>query len=488
MMQYFNKVFQNTEVTNFPTPNSRQNDEFNFFDATLSYKHQLTNKDYLKTNFFYAEDEFSLNRFDVEGTRVNTRTSNLEQTNIAGSIFYERNWSPSTTSQIQFYTSNYNQNGLNINLLNQQSLEQINEVSEFGFKFNLQTQFSSSLALESGYQFNETRILNSQNINDPEFFREIQNSILTQSVYSQLNYKSPNSLLNLNLGGRLNHFSKFNDIRFEPRFNLSYQFIEDLFLEILGEQKSQVTSQSIDLQTDFLGVENRRWVLSNPENRPAIESQQISAGLNFIKPSWFINVDFYYKEVEGITTRGQGFQNQFELSDTHGSYDIKGIDLLINKNFDPVSGWVSYSLSENKYHFENLTPSSFHNNLDIRHVVSAGLNYEKNGFKLSTGFNWHSGATTTLTLENQELLPDQIQFETPNASRLKDYFRLDFSSTYTFDLFKNVSALTGISFLNVLDSDNIYNQFYSIGDEQNLHIFRQNGLGFTPNFVFRVRF
>ena len=73
-------------------------------------------------------------------------------------------------------------------------------------------------------------------------------------------------------------------VRFEPRFNLSYQFIDDLFLEVLGEQKSQVTSQSIDLQTDFLGVENRRWVLSNPENRPVIESQQISAGLNLSNP------------------------------------------------------------------------------------------------------------------------------------------------------------------------------------------------------------
>ena len=90
--------------------------------------------------------------------------------------------------------------------------------------------------------------------------------------------------------------------------------------------------------------------------------------------------------------------------------------------------------------------------------------------------------------ENQELLPEQIQFEGPNASRFKDYFRLDFSSTYTFNLFKNVSALTGVSFLNVLGNDNVYNQFYSIGDEQNLHVFRQNGLGFTPNFVFRVRF
>ena len=485
---YFDKVFQNTQVTNFDTPNAQQNDDFNFFDTSLSYKHQLTDKDYLKTNFFYAKDEFSLKRFESEGNLINTRSSDLEQTNLAGGLYYERDWSQATTSQLQFYASRYNQNAQNVDLINQQSLEQINEVREYGFKLNLQTQLSSSLALESGYQFNETGILNSQRVNDPEFFRETENSIISNSIYSQLNYQSQNNLLNLSFGGRLNHFSKFDDFRFEPRFNLSYQFIEDLYLEVLAEQKSQVTSQIVNLQTDFLGVENRRWVLSDPENRPIIESQQVSAGLNFVKPNWFINIDFYYKEVDGITTRGQGFQNQFELSDTHGSYDVKGMDLLINKNFDPISGWVSYSLSKNTYHFEELTPTSFHNNLDIRHVVSAGLSYEKNGLKVSTGFNWHSGATKTSLLENQDVLTQQIQFEAPNASRLKDYFRLDFSSTYTFNLFKNIEALTGVSFLNVLGNDNVYNQFYQIGDNQNIHMFRQNGLGFTPNFVFRVRF
>ncbi|RRO19708.1 TonB-dependent receptor plug domain-containing protein [Flavobacteriaceae bacterium 14752] len=486
--QYFDKIFQNTQVTNFESPNIQQDDDFNFFDATLNYKHQLTDRDFLKVNLFYAEDEFSLNRFETENTQVNIRRSNLEQTNFASGIFYERNWSKTTTSQFQFYTSIYNLNADNTDLLNQQRLEQINEVRETGFKINVKTQLTSNFEIENGYQLNETGILNSQEINNPGFFSETENSILTNSLYSQLHYRSDNSLLNLSLGGRLNHFTKFDELLIEPRFNLSYEFLNDLFLEILGEQKSQVTSQSIDLQTDFLGVENRRWVLSDPDSRPIIESQQISAGFNFIKPSWFINLDFYYKEVDGITTQGQGFQNQFEFTETHGSYEVKGFDVLVNKNFDPFSGWVSYSWSENDYDFEALSPSSFPNNLDIKHVISTGLSYEKNGLKLSTGFNWHSGVTTTLPSENQSELPQQIQFEDPNAERLKDYFRFDFSTTYSFKLFKNVKALAGLSFLNILDNSNAYNQFYSIGENQNIHVFRQNGLGFTPNVMFRLRF
>jgi hypothetical protein len=486
--RYFDKVFQNTEVTNQESATSQQNDNFSFFDASLNYKHQLSSKDYLKANFYYGSDEFALNRFELDGNRVNTRSSNLEQKNSAGGIFYDRSWSKKTKTQLQFYTSRYNQSSINSDLLNDQSLEQINEVQEIGFRFNFQTRLTPLIAIETGYQLNETGILNSENIDNPGFFRETRNSIITNSVYSQLNYQSENSRLNLQLGGRLNHFSKFDKAVVEPRFNLSYQLFDDLFLELLGEQKSQVTSQIIDLQTDFLGVENRRWVLSNPNSRPLIQSQQISTGFNYIKSSWFINTDLYYKQVEGITSQGQGFQNQFRFSQVHGSYEVMGVDFLVNKNFNRVSSWVSYSLSENTYHFEDLQPSSFQNNLDIRQVVTAGLSYEKNGLKLSTGFNWHSGAPTTLPAENQQPFPQQILFQGPNAALLPDYFRVDFSSTYTFPLFKNIQALAGVSFWNLFDNSNVFNQFYELDENQGIETIRQRGLNFTPNFVFRLRF
>jgi len=485
---YFDKVFQNTEVTNLTSGDIQQDNDFSFFDTTLSYKYQLTPHDFIKANLFYSENAFDLNRFESHNNSIDTRISNLEQTNLAGGFFYEKHWSHSTNSQFQFYTTTYNQNSANTNLLNQQRLEQINEVQEYGLKLNVQHQINSKLANETGYQLNETGILNSQNINDPEVFLETQNSIFTQSLYTQFNYKSQNDLLVLNIGARLNHFSKFDEYRFEPRFNMNFQFLEDLFLEVLAEQKSQVTSQTIDLQTDFLGVENRRWVLSQPDIRPIIKSEQVSAGLNYVKPSWFMNVDLFYKKVDGITTQSQGFQNQFEFSADHGNYEVRGLDILLNKSFDPISGWISYSLSENKYNFNRLNPSSFHNNLDLRHVISTGLSYEHQGLKISAGFNWHSGAPTTLPSEEQNALPQQIQFDSPNAARLKDYFRFDLSTTYSFQLFQNVKALAGASILNVFGNTNVYNQFYGIDSADNIQSFRQNGLDFTPNLVFRINF
>ena len=68
------------------------------------------------------------------------------------------------------------------------------------------------------------------------------------------------------------YIEKFSDIYFEPRISFSQRFLSNFRIELLGELKSQTTSQIIDLQNDFLGVEKRRWVLSNNEDIPIIKS------------------------------------------------------------------------------------------------------------------------------------------------------------------------------------------------------------------------
>ena len=75
------------------------------------------------------------------------------------------------------------------------------------------------------------------------------------------------------------YFQELSKFIFEPRFQLHYKFGKSLALEILGEQKNQTTSQIIDLQKDFLGIEKRRWILSNDKSIPVMQSNQASLGL-----------------------------------------------------------------------------------------------------------------------------------------------------------------------------------------------------------------
>ncbi len=95
--------------------------------------------------------------------------------------------------------------------------------------------------------------------------------------------------------------------------------------------KSQTTTQVINFQNDFLGVENRRWVLSNDDDIPIVKSRQISAGLRYQPGNLLISLEGYFKHVDGITSSSQGFQNQFQYIRSSGSYQVSGLEFLINQ-------------------------------------------------------------------------------------------------------------------------------------------------------------
>lgn len=75
----------------------------------------------------------------------------------------------------------------------------------------------------------------------------------------------------------------------------------------------------------------------------------------------------------------------------------------------------------------------------------------------------------------------------PNNNRIPNYFRLDFSIKYQFQLSPKVKAQLGGSILNLTNNTNIYNIYYK-GENEALVKVRQLALGITPNMMFRVNF
>mgnify|MGYP000722388548 CR=1 FL=1 len=50
----------------------------------------------------------------------------------------------------------------------------------------------------------------------------------------------------------------------------------------------------VDFQDDFLGVENRRWILANNEDIPIAKSVQGSAGIEFNHNNFLIDITRIY--------------------------------------------------------------------------------------------------------------------------------------------------------------------------------------------------
>ena len=494
---YSDRIFQDTEISNIEAPNDETtitiSNNFFFYDFSTKALWDFSERDKIRASFLIIKNKLFFDEVIETETFKENETSTLAQESIAGSIDWHHKWNKNLTSSVLFYVSQYSLDAINLDLFSNQMQVQANEVLETGLKIDVSYTVSSKLILQGGYQFIETGISNTQDVNIPLFRSFIKEVLQAHVFYAEGSLKPFNNNTTLTTGIRFNYYSKFNKLNIEPRLNIHQNLGNGFALEILGELKSQTTTQRIDFQSDFLGIEKRRWSLANNDDIPIIKSKQASIGLVYNKKNWILNIEGFIKKVNGITSGSQGFQNQFQFVKSIGSYESKGIELVINKKLSRFSTWLSYTYMVNDYSFQNLSPSSFPNNLDIRHSGTAALSYDFNRFKVAFGVNWHTGKPTTLPISNQEeTLIDGIQYEFPNSENLSNYFRTDFSAEYKFITKESFQLKANISILNLFNQDNILNQYYvlqsnSVSD-QSINKIKNHSLGFTPNISLEIAF
>ena len=221
---------------------------------------------------------------------LSSETSKLEQKSIVGGISWQQLWSEQLSTTLLGYGSFYALNAVNEDILTTQELTQENEVLETGLKLDIQLDLSSKSQIQTGYHFSETGIANTQDVNLPRFRSYEKNVLRTHVGIANYHFTFNNYKSNINVGLRANYFTKFNKVLLEPRINAHYALGSGFSVEVLGEFKSQTTTQRIDFESDFLGVEKRRWVLSNELDVPIIKSKQASLGFVYNKENWFINI------------------------------------------------------------------------------------------------------------------------------------------------------------------------------------------------------
>ena len=490
--QYFKRVFQDTDLTSNQSNNTdviTRDERFYFYDIATKFLYDISETDKLRVNFLNVYNALNYDEIATNNSIESTSENTLTQLNLAGSIDYSKYWNKKFTTKAQVYVSNYDLNATNLEVTNDQKLTQENEVLDIGLKLNGTFNADENLSLEFGYQFSDVSISNLEDINQPVFRRLVKEIMRTHSIYGEAQFTSSNKNTYARIGLRTNYLDKFAEAFTEPRLAISHKLSNDFRLEILGEFKSQTTSQIIDLQNDFLGIEKRRWVLANNTTVPIIKSKQLSAGVHFNKNKLFVSLEAYLKDVTGITTRSQGFQNQYQLVNATGNYRVIGLDFLINKQFNTISTWLSYSFSKNDYTFEELNNgNTFPNNVDIRHALTFAGTYQANDLKFALGVNWHTGKPVTPPIDNQNTTNTIIEYNAPNSDNITDYLRVDFSTTYNFEMSPKLNAVIGASIWNLFNRKNSINSYYTINDDDSINKVENLSLGITPNVSFRINF
>lgn len=484
---YFDRVIQETEIENNVESVINSNQDFSFYDTSLRWLYSPTEKDQLRLNFILIDNDLTFDETSsVEGNLI-TRQSQLSQNSIAAGLSYKRVWNDRFTTHFNAHNTGYKLQATNANVLQQQRFLQENTVFEIGVKFK-GTYKWDNLTLEAGYQFVEAKVVNTNDIDVPRFLRRDSEVLMENAVFAQSHYQNEAKDFSVRPGVRLNYINEFNEFIIEPRLSIRKKLGQHFQIEALGEFKHQNTSQIVNFQNDFLGVEKRRWQLADNDSIPILKSKQASLGLQYSNKGWLVDATGYYKQVDGITTQSQSFTTKYEFRKTSGSYDIMGVDVLFRKQFKNISSWLSYSYMVNEYTFKSLEEIQFPSNFDTTHSFTLGTTYSNNNLNVSAGFNYRTGKPTSVPLLGNEIIDDEVNFDTANNTRIPDYFRVDASLLYKFQLSEGLRTEIGASVWNAFNTENTINNYYRVGADNRPIKFSRESLGLTTNFMVRLYF
>lgn len=484
---YFDRVTQNTEAQSNVSEVSNSQQNFNFYDTSLRWLYKPTDKDVIRLNFILINNDLSFDETARFEGALETRESSISQNSIAAGLNYKRQWNKNFSSDFSVYNTDYKLQGINANILANQRFLQENSVSETAIK--LAGIYRQNLwKFNLGYNFVETEVVNLNDIDLPRFVSRDSEVLREHAIFGQMYYESEGKDFSVRSGIRLNYIDKFNELIIEPRLSIRKTIGTHFEMEALGEFKHQNTSQIINFQNDFLGIERRRWQLTDNDNIPILKSRQASLGLLYKNKGWLIDAKGYFKTVDGITTQSQSFTTKYELEREKGSYDAFGFEFLFRKKFKHLSSWLSYSYINNTYTFETLEEIEFPSNFDITHSITLGSTFSNKNWNLSAGLNYRTGKPTSIPLLGNEVVNDDVNFDSANNERLQDYLRLDASAMYKFKISKRFRSEIGASVWNLTNRENPINNYYRLNNDNSPVKFSRFSLGITTNAVLRIYF
>ena len=497
------KVFQNSIITRNNEANANffnSSNEFGFSDINAKIVADLSKEDKLTINYLFIKNELN---YQFNSINKSYNTSDLLKTKNSGfRIDWKHKWNNNTSINTSIYNSNYNYDysytGLFIfnTIINQSAIKK-NNIDDLNIKTAIETSINKENKLLFGYDFSSNKVtyhLERSYSNSPASNYQINKNTnnTTHAFFGEYILQSENKSV-LQFGIRANHFSLIKKTFFAPRISAQIKLTPSFLVKSSLEYKQQNISQLVEFDTSDFGLENQVWVLADNDKVPVLKSNQITLGVVYNKNNWTLDLDFYRKNISGLTSFTRGFVS-LNSDNLIGEGVTKGIDLLIKKEWKNYHSWISYSLSETKNTFKEINKGNpFSANFDSKHHFLWSHNLKLGNYNFSLGWNFRTGTPYTPAINLD--VNDNVVYGEINSNRLPDYKRLDFSSTYSFsfDEEQKIKGKLGISLLNVSNRKNILKRTYEAKFIDNTNTYELNkldniSLGFVPNLVFRVDF
>ena len=298
--------------------------------------------------------------------------------------------------------------------------------------------------------------------NDREDIQK-QREATETSFFANTKYE-PFKKLKGNIGLRATQYSYNHTDKWvaSPQLDLSYYLKPHFSLKASAGRQYQFVREIV-FENRF-GQSKNYFLLVN-KNIPIGFSNKFMAGLNFVQEHFSFDVEFFFKDLEGVLEYGTtrvGFRekdlgpnpiNDYKIF--QGTGKVKGVDIGVNYQKGPWANILAYTLSESTNQFPEIYKNAiFPSREDSRHQLQLLSKYTWKDFSFFGTYVFASGRPYT-DLSKILSETDRMDLEADDViSRLPDYHRVDVGLDYNFSI-GTTRASIGASVFNLFDRGNV---------------------------------
>jgi ferric enterobactin receptor len=474
-----------------------------FYDLNAKFTYKPTTKDILTLSLYNGTDNMDNSRktpTQFAGRGFNFDVSDLTYWgNLGGSFKWSRRINDRFyVNTLVSYSNYYSQRDRSTSGNSTQpdgtirtfktGLLENNNLKDYSFKTDFEWSANRSNKIEFGTLATYNDIIYKYQQNDTSSVIDRHTTGVTFATYIQDKIVIAKGL-NAIIGVRDHYFTPTSQNYIEPRASLTYDVTKEFKLKAAYGQYNQFAKRVI--REDVLQGSRDFWVLADGDKLPVSHSTHYIVGGSYETKNWLLDVEAYRKDLTGLTEyslRIQPNPRQINYKENYfqGTGVSNGIDVLLQKKYGKLNGWLSYSLAKTLYNFPNYGAQPFYASQDVRHEFKAVGIYKLGNIDLSATWIYASGRPYTAPSGGYTVTlldgttKSYIDVTDKNGLRLPDYHRMDLAATFNWHSPTGANRSIGLSLFNVYNRTNVWYNEFQIQDNKVIET-NVNFLGFTPN-------
>lgn len=512
-----NKIFEGSVTEDIQQSITEDQFEYNskliFSDLNLIIDYELSSKEELSFSALYSQSQLDYFSESEEGEREASQAHNVNSR--GANLTWTRRWHDRFSSEISTSVTDYH---MDYGLLSEEPDEEeeeratnretrANDLENWESRLTFNYNPIGQHFLKGGYQFNQVDaalIIDEQLSLEEDYFERNATSGFTQGLFLDYFGKLKNGL-QFGAGVRQNWTSTVPGSKLDRHIRLNYAINGDWLIKSSWGFYHQYLTALQEVDFIFSNTIEQNWVMASEDaDVPIIRNDQWVLGVLMDKGNWLVDLDLFTKDVDAPISRnfGPAVDDQDGEPLILGTERITGLDLMIKRRWKYYRAWLSYSFqdSEVSVEIEDEEEISFTSGINLRHQFQLSQTFQWQDWEFSMGYTRKSGLPYTEPLRTVFIEEDdgesyyEIEYQSVNSRRLKDYERIDLSLWYKFAHNTKLpfNGEVGFSVLNVLNRENLYSRVFSVDrpDESTdpvvISRIDRRLIGITPNLSVRL--